>query len=257
MRILLPPSEAKTSGGRGRKLAGRTAADDALSTGRATTLAALQALLEQGREPAATALLLPPAVVDEALAINAAVLGAATTPALQRYSGVVYAGLAAAQMSAVELRLAQRNVLIFSGLFGVVRGNEPIPSYRVPAKATLPGIGVAGTFWRPILEEVLPPLLGRHLVIDLRSSDYQAMWRPRGNAANRVLNIRVLSPRAGAPAAVISYPSKFGKGRLARALIEAEAGGQRITRAGDVADVWLRSGGSDVVERPNALDLLL
>ena len=54
-----------------------------------------------------------------------------------------------------------------------------VPDYRVPAKATLPGIGVAATFWRPVLGVTVPALLAPGLVVDLRSSDYAAMWRPR------------------------------------------------------------------------------
>jgi len=257
MRILLPPSEAKSPGGRGRRLADRAGSDDRLAAGRVTVLQALADQLALGRAPAAAALLLPPAVIEEAVAANAAVLTSATAPALQRYAGVVYAGLAADTFDARQRRVAERSVLIFSGLFGVVRGDEPIPSYRVPAKAQLTGIGVVGTFWRPILSEVLPEVLGRHLVIDLRSGDYQAMWRPRGNVAERVVTVRVLSSRPGLAPAVISYPSKFGKGQLARALVLREAAGQPVRTPEDVANAWLQTGGSDAQLRDTGLDLVL
>jgi cytoplasmic iron level regulating protein YaaA (DUF328/UPF0246 family) len=257
MRILLPPSEAKNPGGRGRRLATRAAGTDALSAARAHVQQALAAQLRLGVAPAATALVLPPAAVDEALAANAHVLDSPTMPALHRYAGVVYAGLAADRFDAEQRRLAERSTLIFSGLFGVVGGDEPIPTYRVPAKAQLAGVGVLGTFWRPVLTEVLPGLVGRHLVIDLRSTDYLAMWRPRGREAERVLQIRVLSPRPNGTPAVISYPSKFGKGQLARALVERAAAGTPIRTADDVVAAWLGCGGSDADLRGNALDLVL
>jgi uncharacterized protein len=104
---------------------------------------------------------------------------------------------------------------------------------------------------------VLPSLLGSHLVIDLRSGDYLAMWRPPREIAQRVVSVRVLSPRPGTTPAVISYPSKFGKGQLTRALVEREAAGQKVRTVDDVAAAWLDCGGRDADVRPGGLDLLL
>jgi len=258
MRILLPPSEAKSSGGRRRRLAERPAATDPLSRARDTVLAALVKLVAGDRTAAAKALLLPPAVIDDAIASNAQVLTSPTTSALQRYAGVVYAGLAADTLDAASRRVAERSTLVFSGLFGVVRGDEPVPAYRVPAKAQLPGLGILSTFWRPVLDQVVPELLGRHLVVDLRSTDYQAMWRPQPTSTRPLVSVRVLSTRPGAAPAVISYPSKFGKGVLARSLVEREARGQRITTVDDVVAAWLASGGAGAEARAgHGLDLLL
>jgi cytoplasmic iron level regulating protein YaaA (DUF328/UPF0246 family) len=140
-------------------------------------------------------------------------------------------------------RIAGRSILICSGLFGVVRGDEPIPLYRVPAKATLPGLGTAGKFWRAVLRDVMPALLGRGLVIDLRSGDYAAMWRPDAASPRRVLTVRVLSPNRRGGFAVLSYPSKFAKGRLAAALVARAAGGLPVESMADVAAAWRTGGG--------------
>jgi cytoplasmic iron level regulating protein YaaA (DUF328/UPF0246 family) len=137
-------------------------------------------------------------------------------------------------------------VWVFSGLFGVVRGDEAVPLYRVPAKAVLPGVGVVGTYWRPRLDVMLPQLLrGRGPIIDLRSSDYAAMWRPRGALAERTINVRVLSPLPGGGTGVVSYPSKLAKGQLAAALVQRAAAGDAIVDIDDVAAAWLAAGGSD------------
>jgi hypothetical protein len=207
---------------------------------RLTVLAALAELV--GGEPtvAAAALLLPPGVAADALAANRRVMLSPTLPALRRYRGVVYDGLGYDQLAPEQQRLAARSVLIFSGLFGAVRGDEAVPAYRVPAKAVLPGIGVAGTFWRPRLDAVLPSLVGRHLVVDLRSGDYAPMWRaPSG----RTVAVRVLSPLPSGALGVVSYPSKFAKGQLAAGLIARIAGGGRVESADDVAETWLDGGG--------------
>ena len=257
MRILLPPSEAKNPGGRGRALADRTA-PAGLADGRAQVWQALQRALS-GPDPAA-ALALPPSVVETAVAENARALTAPTLPAMRRYSGVVYDGLAVTALSDRAQRLAGRSLLIFSGLFGVLRGDEPTPAYRVPAKAVLPGVGVAGTFWRPLLAEVMPTLLDSGPIVDLRSTDYAAMWQPAGAVRDRLVAVRVLSTRPNGTLGVISYNSKLAKGRLAAALLEREVGGGRVTGADDITDVWASLGGRDAVRRDSksgvALDLI-
>lgn len=129
---------------------------------------------------------------------------------------------------------------MLSGLWGVVRGGEPIPAYRVPASATLPRLGTLGPWWRSRLSRVLEARTAGHLVVDLRSTDYAAMWRPAAAARDRVLAVRILQRRdgtAGHDARVVSYHSKHAKGRLVRALVERAAAGASIREAEDVAAV--------------------
>jgi len=244
VRVLLPPSEAKRAGGRGRPLAARPP-HPTLGEARERMLTALARLLAGPREQAAHALLLPPAVVDAALRADAAVRDSGTLPALRRYAGTVYEGLDYAGLDAAQQRVAARTLVTFSGLFGVVRGDEAVPDYRVPAKATLPGVGAAATAWRPVLDHALPTLLDRGLVVDLRSSDYAAMWRPRGELADRTVRVRVLSPLPSGGRGVVSYPSKFAKGRLAAALVRRIAAGEQLRTAEDVAATWTADGGTD------------
>lgn len=263
VRILLPPSEAKNPGGRGKSLARRgldaARSTDDLAEPRRQMQLALQRLLDT--DAAAAALLLPDSVAREAIADNAAVQLSGTLPALQRYAGVVYDGLDLTSLSPPARRLAARNVLIFSGLFGVLRGNDPVPNYRVPAKASLPGIGIAATFWRRHLDLSMPRLLDSELIIDLRSSDYAAMWQPARTSlvAGRLVAIRVLSPRPDGSLGVISYPSKYFKGRFAAALLECRVGGV-ISCADELAATWVTAGGKDAVVRTvqsgMALDLI-
>jgi hypothetical protein len=254
VRILLPPSETKAPGGRGRPLdclapPGR----GPLAAARASVYEALAELVAGPAPEAARALLLPPAARDAALRADSRICQAATMPALRRYRGVLYDGLASVGLSAAEHRRAAARVLIFSGLFGALRGSEPIPDYRVPSKAVLPGLGVVGTFWRPILDEVMPELLSAGPVVDLRSSDYLAMWRPRGTVADRVIAVRVLSPVADGRLAVVSYASKHAKGRLA-ALLVRDA--RRVRSAGDVAEIWCSNTGCDARVNGGRVELI-
>ncbi|MDT4911978.1 MAG: uncharacterized protein QOC66_1106 [Pseudonocardiales bacterium] len=256
MHLLLPPSENKSVGGRGRALRTRLGEDGALGRGRTAALRALGELIAGDPARAADALLLPPGVAVEALATNAAVFDSPTTPALRRYAGTVYDGFAVSTLRSDEQRYALRSTLIFSGLFGVVRGDEPVPAYRVPAKAVLPGLGVASTFWRPLLVDVLGQILRRGLVVDLRSSDYAAMWRPSPAMAQRVVPVRVLSPAPHGGHAVISYNSKHAKGRLAAELVRRAVAGIPVDTADDVAEAWMHCGGVDWrAGRSGGLDL--
>lgn len=243
MHILLPPSEGKTSGGRGRPLRGRPA-DGPLAAPRARALEALAELVAGDAQRAADALLLPAGVAAAALEVDTRVCESPTTPALRRYAGVVYDGLDAATLSPAEQRLAGRTVLIFSGLFGVVRGDEAVPEYRVPGKAVLPGLGVASTFWRPHLQAALRGVLRRGLVVDLRSGDYAAMWRPDREVAARTVTVRVLSRTPRGTHAVVSYTSKLAKGRLARALVQRAAAGGTVATVADVVAAWDDAGGA-------------
>jgi len=246
MRILLPPSEAKRPGGRGRPLAGRTdPVSQRLGADRAELFGALVKLLDQPE--AAAALLLPASTAEAALAANARALSSPTLPAMRRYAGVVYEGLRADQLSPAAQHSARTSLLVFSGLLGVSRGGDPVPDYRVPAKASLPGLGIAGTYWRRRLGAVLPALLDRGPIIDLRSADYAAMWQPAAGSAEaaRLIGVRILSRTPAGRLAVVSYPSKLAKGRLAAALLERSAGGRPVQDAADVLAAWTELGGRD------------
>jgi cytoplasmic iron level regulating protein YaaA (DUF328/UPF0246 family) len=258
VRILLPPSEAKNAGGRGLPLARRQRRQP-IEDSRDEVLHSLDQLLDAGPVEAARSLLLPDSVAAAALADNRRVRTAPTMPALDRYAGVVYDGLFLQPLSEAARAVANRELLIFSGLFGVLRGGDPVPAYRVPAKAALPGVGVLATFWRARLDALMPSLLDRSVLIDLRSSDYAAMWQPasRGPLAGRLIGVRVLSPRPDGSLGVISFASKLAKGRLTAALLERRAAGQPVQGVEDICAAWAAVGGIDLVEHRTPLGLTL
>ena len=266
MFVLLPPSEAKRPGGAGP--AWRDVLGDAsrlFGTGTALDDVRLKLLTEvaelSARDPAtaAAALKLPAGAVADACARNATVLDAATLAALDRYTGVVYEGLDVATLPTRARRAAERSVLVFSGGLGVVRGGDLVPWYRVPASARLPVAGTVSALWREALREPLTALLDGEFVVDLRSSDYAALWRPDRRANCGVVAVRVLQRRRVGRKRieqVVSYHSKLVKGRLARALIESAAARRPVSdvvQLGEVAarlglDVRPISGGLDLVD---------
>jgi uncharacterized protein len=221
MFILLPPSEAKVVGGDGPAFV----ADGPLAVTRRLVLTEAAALCSKaaaaktsrGKTGAAAALKLPPGELDEACLRNAAIFETPTMGALDRYDGVVYQGLGAGSLSAAARRIADESILIFSGGLGVVRGDELVPWYRIPASARLPKAGTVASRWRPALAKHVPDLLGDAFVVDMRSSDYAGLWK-----SPSVLAVRVLQRRpTGVGEQVVSFHSKLVKGRLARALVTA------------------------------------
>lgn len=265
MFILLPPSEAKQSGGSGLAWSkSRTdparllGAGSELADVRDAVLSEVSALCARDPVAAAAALKLPAGTVDDTCKHNANVFDCPTMPALDRYTGVVYQGLDVATLSRAARRIADASVLIFSGGVGVTRGGDLVPWYRVPASARLPVAGPVAALWRPPLAILLPNVLGDHLAIDLRSSDYAALWRPPATGG-RVLTLRVLQQRKVGRKKVeqvVSYHSKINKGRIARALIAAAAlrrPAKSLDDVGEIAttmgfEVRAVAGGLDVVE---------
>jgi cytoplasmic iron level regulating protein YaaA (DUF328/UPF0246 family) len=236
--LLLPPSEAKAPGGDGPSLdslAGMQASDDALYAARARVLRAVAAFCRRTPGKARAALKLPPGSAAADLAANIGARDAATLPALDRFTGVLFASLDVASMTAAQRVHAARSTLVFSGAFGALTGDEPVPLHRVPASATVPRIGGLATYWRKVLAVALAPRIeAAELVVDLRSSDYAAMWQPAPSQVGRVVTVRVLEDRGGRLQAV-SWSSKHGKGLLARELLRANSARSPVRKFDDVA----------------------
>jgi cytoplasmic iron level regulating protein YaaA (DUF328/UPF0246 family) len=180
--VLLPPSEGKAAPRRGKPLQlARLAYAEALSPARAQLLDAVDPGLREAPTAAATKV----------------------------YTGVLFQALRLEALPAP----ARRRVLLFSGLWGVVRPGDRIPAYKLPVGTKVPGAGPLAALWRGPLREALPD---RGLVVDMRSGPYAAMWTPRRAT---VLTVRAFTPQG----TVISHMVKATRGRVGRVLLEAPA----------------------------------
>jgi len=255
--LLLPPSEAKTPGGDGPSLAELNAVDvpdgvfddRAVHAARLRVLRAVSAFCRRTPGKARLALKLPPGSAAADLAANIAALDAPTMPALERFTGVLFAALDLPTLTATQRAWAERSTLVFSGAFGALGGGEPVPLHRVPASAVLPRVGGLTSYWKKVLAVALLPRIGsEQLVVDLRSSDYSAMWQPARSHASRVVAVRVLEERGGRLQSV-SWSSKHGKGLLARELLTTHSA-RRPARTVD--DVIAAAGRIGYAARPRA-----
>src|SRR5262245_3997656 len=147
MLILLPPSETKAPGGSGSPLDLAALSWPELTAVRARLLHEL-AVLAKDPPAARTALGLSIRQDDQA-ELNGRLAVAGTTPALRRYTGVLYDAFDPASLTRAGRARAAVRIAIGSALFGLVRATDPIPAYRFSAGSVLPDTGRPGTLWRP------------------------------------------------------------------------------------------------------------
>ena len=106
-----------------------------------------------------------------------------------------------------------------------MRPGDRITAYRLSMGSTLPGLGPIAGVWRPALDEVLPAVAGRGVVVDCRSAAYAAAWRPGAELAPRWVQVRV-------PGA--SHMAKHTRGLVARHLCVAGVTARSVPALSDV-----------------------
>ncbi|MGW8887138.1 peroxide stress protein YaaA [Streptomyces sp. NPDC055749] len=225
MLVLLPPSEGKAASGRGAPLKAESLSLPGLAAARETILDELTELCMADEEKARVVLGLSDGLRGE-IAKNTELRTAGTRPAGEIYTGVLYDALDLASLDTTARRLANKSLLVFSGLWGAVRVGDRIPSYRCSMGVKLPGLGALGAYWREPMAEVMPEAAGDGLVLDLRSSAYTAAWKPKGAVAERTASVRVLQSQmvnGVEKRSVVSHFNKATKGRMVRELLLAGA----------------------------------
>lgn len=208
MLVLLPPSETKATGGDGPPLDLDTLSFPELNPLRRKLGDALVDLAAD--VPQSLDVLSLSARQEDEVARNAGLWNAPTLPALARYTGVLYDALGYGGLRRAARAKADRRLAVASALFGIARGDDRIPSYRLSGGTSLPALGTLRSLWRPVLEPALAEVDG--LVVDLRSGTYAALAR-----IPRAITIRVVT----ASGKTVSHFNKAYKGKLAAALATA------------------------------------
>ena len=153
-------------------------------------------------------------------------------------SGQSQGGQSQADQSQGLQRQLEELTLVFSALFGPVRLTDLITPHRLSGSVKLPGQGSVASIWSKALKELLTQQLSGHVVVDLRSAEYGAMYRPARGGECLTLNIGVakVNPATG-KRSVVSHWAKHTRGLLAGALLRAVAGGQLSGSEGDVDEI--------------------
>jgi cytoplasmic iron level regulating protein YaaA (DUF328/UPF0246 family) len=188
--ILLPPSEGKAPGGTGRPWAPGTMADPVLDGARRQVLRAARAVAASPRR-------------------------AATLPALERYTGVLYGELDWHGLPRAARGRGEGQVRTVSGLWGLVAPTDPIPPYRLKMSASLDGFGRLSTWWRPRLSPVVADLTDGRPVWDLLPTEHAAAVDWSDASPTQRVTVRFVDARG----ATVSHWNKLLKGSLVRWLL--------------------------------------
>jgi cytoplasmic iron level regulating protein YaaA (DUF328/UPF0246 family) len=230
--VLLPPSESKTARTRGRPVDLTSLSLPGLTADRELVL---DRVAHASGRPDALEVLEVPRTLGAEVERNVRWRTEPAVPVSRLYSGVLYDALDHAGLDAGAKRRARTRVLVMSAVHGALRLDDGVPPYRAHVCAHVPGLGPAGepvelkSFWRDRLVEVLPPL-ATGVVVDCRSTSYAAMWRPRGEVAERTVAVRVLQDTGGRRS-VVSHMAKHTRGLVARHLVSRAGNDPRTPQA--------------------------
>jgi len=242
MLIVLPPSETKSFGGDHPPLDWDSLSFPELNSVRKQIAADLVAL-----DDPFTVLGISDKLAAEVEA-NQQLLTSPTTPAILRYTGVLYDALSADTLPNEALQ----RLAIGSALFGVVRAGDLIPHYRLSGGTKLPTRSSSTTptlksRWGGLITEVLSS--ADDLVVDLRSGTYQQLGRLK-----TAITVRVESVQPDGTRKVVSHFNKHYKGELARVLALSE---QDPTSIDEVAAIARAAGMTVEITSPTALTLVV
>ncbi|MEZ5321514.1 MAG: YaaA family protein [Microthrixaceae bacterium] len=221
--VLLPPSEAKVPDGRGAPFDSVNTRFAELDDHRRLVAEALAAaMVEEGT--ASRLLGVRGSALAAAREANRKVLLSATLATSARYRGVLYEEAKLSDLEGVARRRLNRQVVVFSGLFGLLTPSDPIPDYKLKMGATLAPMGRLSSWWRPRLTTALDPIVDGRVVWDLLPQEHSAAWDHRHASYRTRIRVRFADVVGGTDAeperlVTVSHWNKLLKGALLRHLL--------------------------------------
>jgi cytoplasmic iron level regulating protein YaaA (DUF328/UPF0246 family) len=128
-------------------------------------------------------------------------------PAIQVYTGVLYAALAWDQLSATQRKKGAESIAIISAKYGVVRPIDQIKPYKEK---------INNKKMAPLVEKSLTGIESE-LIIDCRSSTYQTVWQ---SPVAITVEIKVFTKVDGAKK-VITHMSKKTRGEVTHHILKS------------------------------------
>ena len=128
-------------------------------------------------------------------------------PAIQVYTGVLYAALGWARLNKAQQKLGQASIAIISAKYGVLRPMDPIATYKEKIDNKKMAAQVAQALDGAEIE----------LIIDCRSSTYQTVWQ---SPVAITVEIKVFT-RVDGVKKVITHMSKKTRGEVTHEILKA------------------------------------
>jgi cytoplasmic iron level regulating protein YaaA (DUF328/UPF0246 family) len=165
------------------------------------------------------------------IARNMRVLELPAMAAADLYTGPLHRGLDLATLAPEARERAADAVVITSPVWGALRPDDRLPTYRLDLFAHLVGLDRLDHVWRTAVREVLERAAGPDgVVVDLRSGSFRQIGRTAG-LPDRTVALRVAYQTAGGR--IGDVVAKRMRGQAARHLLET---GLEPVQPDDVAD---------------------
>lgn len=106
---------------------------------------------------------------------------APTMKAIERYDGVAYDYLAYDNLNSAQQAYIDRNVILFSNLFGPIGAGDCIPEYKLKQGSTIDSMAPE-KFYKKYFTDALDKYIGDQEVLDLRAGFYDKFYTPKNTA---------------------------------------------------------------------------
>ncbi|WP_456432406.1 YaaA family protein [Nitratifractor sp.] len=211
LRILLAPSEGKRPGGEG-SFDPCTLFGEELCPLRRELIAAYEAIITGGDDETLHTLFGLKKESEIARYRGETLLGSPVRKALERYDGVAFDALDYPSLGSEAQRYLDDRVVIFSNLFGPVRGGDRLPDYRVSQGAAV-GEHRVDRLYKEAASSLLEEAFDGDEILDLRAGYYDRFYKP----ARPYTTMKFLKNGR-----VVSHWAKAWRGRIARAAAQAQ-----------------------------------
>ena len=216
--ILLPPSEGKASGGEGPPLDLDTLSFESLNKTRAQMAKSISQL--SGKPRVSQKLLgVKGIALETARADNASLMDTPTLSAIERYTGVMYDSIDYKSLDADAKECFDQSTIILSGLFGMVRPYDMIPTYKLKMGAKLRRNRTCAAIWKPLISKSLAALAESSVIWDLLPNEHSAAWDPSLVACDVRFTVKFLEAGRNGKLKTVSHWSKVLKGALIHHLV--------------------------------------
>jgi uncharacterized protein len=246
MLILLPPSETKRPGGDG---APWPKTEPSFPSLRRVRTQVVRALVELSADADAAARVLKLSERQRGdIAANRALRRSPTLPAVDRYTGVLFDALDAGSLDDQAREWLGAQVAIQSAPFGPVGALDLIPTYRLAAGTSIPGLPPLRRLWADAAGAAIAAS-EPSFVLDLRSEAYVALGPVPAGVPQAY--VRVVTDSGDGVVRALNHFNKHAKGDLVRALAQSRPDVDSLADLvawGSGADWEFRDVGDGVVE---------